>query len=583
MKWGTKSLQRPDTLGLDDTEAGIILGAWIAAAQGLGDQALRDQGLALLVTSRWRLPDWPEADHWPLEYASYGDFLQQARVLGLPPGFYRERDRLRRAYQVLHGNWRGLEFFAAAVRDMDAPTEAGFLERLAKAEAETQADLALETVIEHRSRAERDLLARLPAYRTPVPMEGIVKLALDLPEPERLLEGLLAVSLVEQREAPDLLTREYQCSPLVTEWLRRTGTPEPDPQWLRAAADYQVYLFRHERPTLAQAVAAHEALWVAGDQAAADRWALDRIVGPLNMSGLYATLLDHWLPPIRRSPEPNLRAEALGETGKQLLHISDYDKALGYLKQALVIQQEISDRAGEGATLNNLSQIFKVQGDHDTALDYLKQSLAISQEIGDRVGEGTTLNNLSQIHDAQGDYDTAFGYLKQALAIQQEIGDRAGEGATLHNIALIFQTRGDYDTVLDYFKQALAIRQEIGDRAGEGVTLNGISLIFQARGNYETALDYLKQALEIFQEIGDRAGEGTTLNNLSGIYHANGDYDRALDYLKQALAIRQKIGDRRGEGTTLNNIAGIYHANDDYETALNYLEQSLAVGSRMIT
>jgi len=38
--------------------AGATLSAWITAAQGLCDQ-----GLVLLVTSHWCLPDWPEADH----------------------------------------------------------------------------------------------------------------------------------------------------------------------------------------------------------------------------------------------------------------------------------------------------------------------------------------------------------------------------------------------------------------------------------------------------------------------------------------------------------------------------------------
>jgi len=33
---------------------------------------------------------------------------------------------------VLHGNWRGLEFFSAAVRDMDAQVEETFLARLAE-------------------------------------------------------------------------------------------------------------------------------------------------------------------------------------------------------------------------------------------------------------------------------------------------------------------------------------------------------------------------------------------------------------------------------------------------------------------
>jgi tetratricopeptide (TPR) repeat protein len=399
-----ESLQRPDTLTLDDSEDGATAGAWISEAKKLSKQ-----GLILLLTSRWRLPDWSEADHWPLEHASYGDFLQQARALQLPVGFYRDRDRLRRAYRVLHGNWRGLEFFAAAVRGMDAQAEEAFLARLAEAEAEVQADMALETVVAHRTEAERALLERLPAFRTPVPVEGIVKLALDLPEPEKLLEGLLAVSLVEQREAPDLLTSEYQCSPLVADWLRQGDAPAPKLEWLKAAAAYQVYLYRHERSSLAQAAAAHEALQIAGEQSAADRWALDWIVGPLNRAGLYATLLSDWLPTICRSQEPSVRAEALGQTGKQLLHIGDYETALTYLKQSLAIRQEIGDRSGEGTTLNNISQIFKARGDYETALTYLKQSLAIQQEIGDSAGLCATLFNMGHIHWQNGEQAEALG------------------------------------------------------------------------------------------------------------------------------------------------------------------------------
>ncbi len=42
---------------------------------------------------------------------------------------------------------------------------------------------------------------------------------------------------------------------------------------------------------------------------------------------------------------------------------------------------------------------LKAQGDYETALSYLKRSLAICQQIGDKAGEGTTLNNISQIYD----------------------------------------------------------------------------------------------------------------------------------------------------------------------------------------
>lgn len=61
-----------------------------------------------------------------------------------------------------------------------------------------------------------------------------------------------------------------------------------------------------------------------------------------------------------------------------------------------------------------------------------------SNEIGDRAGEGTTLNNISQIHKKRGDYDTALHYLEQSLKIRRQIGDTYGIAENLHHVEAAF-------------------------------------------------------------------------------------------------------------------------------------------------
>ncbi|MBP6472801.1 MAG: tetratricopeptide repeat protein, partial [Chloroflexi bacterium] len=539
-----ETIQDPKTLALTDKR----VTAWIAAAQ-----SLTAQGLTLLLTSRWQLPGWPDADHWPLDHASYGDFLQMALQQKLPADLLNNRERLRRVYRALHGNGRGLQFFAGAAQNLTAAEEDAFLQKLAQAEAELRTNMALDLIGEHLTAAEEALLERLRAYHVPVPVEGVLKLGLDLPTPEALHQRLLAVSLLERQYNTAWQTYEYQLPQPVMAWLAERLDHPTSPSLRRAAADFLDYLYRRERPTLQQAIILHQAWLAAEEVERANRLALDRIVGPLNRAGLFRTLLTDWLPPICQSGDRQTQAEALGQTGKQHHHLGTYDTALDYLQQSLKIMQAIGDKAGEGTTLNNISQIFTARGDYDTALNYLQQSLKIMQAIGDKAGEGTTLNNISQIFTARGDYDTALNYLQQSLKIQQAIGNKAGEGATLSNMAATAQARGDYDTALDYFQQSLKIMQAIGDKAGEGTTLNNISQIFTARGDYDTALNYLQQSLKIQQAIGNKAGEGATLSNMAATAQARGDYDTALDYFQQSLKIMQAIGDKAGEGTTLNN------------------------------
>ena len=350
-----ESLQDPDTLAIRDAR----LAAWLETARRL-------PGVTLLATSRWLLPGpqstgtgWDGA-HLPLTHASYGDFLQMAQRLveagRFSRDFLRQRENMRRVYAALGGNGRGLEFFAAALDGQADQT--AFLERLAQAREETQADMALAAIVEHLSPDARALLARLPVYPQPVPVEGMLKLADDLPDPQGLLARLAAVSLVEQRYAAEWDALEYALAPLAADWLAQNHLADPAPRWLEAAADYELYLYTYERETLSQAMRAHAALRRAGRQPQADRLVLDDIIGPLNMAGFYHSLLEDWLPQPCQSEDLSIRGEALGQTGKQYLHLGDYETALAYLKQSLTIMQQIGDKAGLCATLLNMGHIY---------------------------------------------------------------------------------------------------------------------------------------------------------------------------------------------------------------------------------
>jgi tetratricopeptide (TPR) repeat protein len=491
-----ESLQDPVSLVLKDSQ----VAAWLQAAQSL-------PGVVVLATSRWQLPGWL-GEHLALTHASYGDFLQMAQQLALggqlPRSFLEKREQLRQVYTLLGGNGRGLEFFAAALCSFEGDSEEkAFLESLAHAQAEMQVNMAIAEIYQRLPVNAQTLLSRLTVYPQPVPVEGILKLGLDLSEaPEGLLARLLAVSLVEAQVEPDWEVIQYQCTPLAADWLQENHPMADAPVWLNAAADFQVYLHRYERRTLGQAITAHAALRRAGRKTQADRLALDYIVGPRSRAGFFRLLLSDWLPDICQSNEPAIRGEALGQTGKQYLSIGDYATALDYLLKSLTIRQQIGDKAGEGTTLNNISQVYKAQGDYATALDYLLKSLTIMQQIGDKAGEGTTLNNISQIYDAQGDYATALDYLLKSLTIMQQIGDKAGEGTTLNNISQIYDAQGDYATALDYLLKSLTIRQQIGDKAGLCATLFNLGHIYVQKNEIQEAVSAWVTAYRIAKQIG---------------------------------------------------------------------------------
>ena len=482
---------------------------WLAAAKRLSAN-----GLKLLVTSRWRLPDWAAHEHYALGKPVFGDYVALVRLQQLPL----TGERLVRAYQTLGGNFRALSFFASAAKHMKLAEEQAFLTALAQAETAAQTDMALAKVVEQRSPAALALLHRLLAYQTAVPMDGVEAVWEVGGEGQEegvaaLLEELLAVSLVEQYSVQDEQTT-YQLAALVRSWLLANGAPPPCQALLQAAAEFLHWQLENGLNTSWEHIlATHAALVAAELTEPAQRLVLKWIVGTLNLAGMYRTLLDDWLLPLAEANAPQIKANALNQIGKQCHHIGQYDTALDFYKQALAIFQQIGDKQGEGATLNNLSQIYSTRGDYDTALQYLQQALAIQQQIGDKSGEGTTLNNIALIHEARGDYDTALDFLKQSLTIQQQIGDKQGEGTTLNNISQIYDARGDYDTALDLLQQSLAIRQQIGDTAGMCNTLYNIAFIQWQNGEREEA----KRSWVTVYGIAQKIGHAQTLEALENL------------------------------------------------------------------
>ncbi len=384
-----ESVQDTATQALTDPELLI----WINAAAGL-----KKEGLRVVLTSRWALPEWKNPVY-PLGKPVYRDFLAVAQQQKLPQTFLKEYNRLQRAYEVLGGNYRALEFFAAALQDLNAMEEQEFLAGLQQAEEEIQTNMLLDKVFSHRTAEEQELLRCITAYQVPVAQEGIAVIApKNLQKPAEALDALLSVSLVERYDNAEGQTNEFLVSPLVRDWLYKQGRAKPSKELLQRAASYLKWLLEHERRSVNQAIITHTALTAASMDEEAHRITLDWIVGPMTLAGLYKTLLDKWLPPVCTSATLKTRAEGLGLVGKQYLHVGDYETALEYLKRSLTIMQEIGDKSGEGTTLNNISQIYDARGDYETALEYLKRSLTIQQEIGDKAGLCATLFNMGHIY-----------------------------------------------------------------------------------------------------------------------------------------------------------------------------------------
>lgn len=517
----------------------------------------------ILFTTRYKIEDLAEVlVHLSLDKMGYAEqyrLLNYSETLRTIP--LEQRDEV---YKRLDGHPRGYEYLEALLKK----DKTFSWQQVSQAEAEVFENLLLAKVYERLTEREKAIFQIVVVFITRSPLAALAAVSAEAEEDlVPLLQALQDWSLcfVEKdgRFEVHRLTREWMAQEVIEtaklkEWALQVG------EFFKAQGTWDDEILAKNYFELAEN-------WAQFAETSFN------IQSHYQLIGLYPQAFGLNQAVLEKNVEENVISRALFNMGAIFKFFGQNEQALELYKQSLLISKKIGDRKGEGATLNNISQVYEAKSEYNIALSYLEQSLAIQQRIGDRQGEGTTLNNLAVATHAKGDYDSALRYLEQSLAIQQQIGDRHGEGSTLNNLATIANSKGNYDTALRYLEQSLAIRQQIGHRKGEAVTLNNMAAITLAKGDYKAAMRYLEQSLAIQQQIGDRKGEGVTLNNISQIYKARGDYDTALLYLEQSLVIVQQISDSTGEGAALHNIGQIYSTKGEYDTALRYLEQSLII------
>ncbi|NEP79598.1 MAG: CHAT domain-containing protein, partial [Okeania sp. SIO3B3] len=181
--------------------------------------------------------------------------------------------------------------------------------------------------------------------------------------------------------------------------------------------------------------------------------------------------------------------------------LGKYEQALSYFQQSLKISQEIGDRSGEGANLNNIGAVYKSLGKYEESLSYYHQSLEITQEVGNRSGEGTNLNNIGSVYKSLGKYEESLSYYQKSLKIHQEVGNRSGEGTNLNNIGSVYKSLGKYEESLSCYQQSLKILRELGDPQSKATNLDNIAILLIQQNKPELAIVFLKQSVNTIESI----------------------------------------------------------------------------------
>ncbi len=181
-----------------------------------------------------------------------------------------------------------------------------------------------------------------------------------------------------------------------------------------------------------------------------------------------------------------------------------YSQALDSYTQALDLLRKINDTNNLELQANIYHSVgfdYTNQGLYLEALATYEEALKIRVSISDRSGQGLTLNNLGWVYKLLGQYSQAEELLNEALKLAQTLSDSSLEALVFDSLGSTYKERGKYIKALESYLAALAINHKIGDRASEAINLSSVADLYVKQQQIEISIAFYKKAVNVIENI----------------------------------------------------------------------------------
>jgi predicted ATPase/DNA-binding SARP family transcriptional activator len=192
--------------------------------------------------------------------------------------------------------------------------------------------------------------------------------------------------------------------------------------------------------------------------------------------------------------------------------------------------------------LRAAASLARNSGDLPEARRLGSECLATFQELGDRRGAIAALNNLLITAQAQEDYEASLEFGYAALKAAEEESDARMLAAASNNTAGTLRCMGRLDEAEVLFTSALAGFRALNDRRGEAAALTNLSTVGRRRGLYGPARSAMLEALTIYTELGIAEGQLDAVEGLAQLDVLEGDPAAGLRLLALAERERSSLG-----------------------------------------
>jgi tetratricopeptide (TPR) repeat protein len=217
--------------------------------------------------------------------------------------------------------------------------------------------------------------------------------------------------------------------------------------------------------------------------------------------------LESLLTQTRKTGDRKAEANILGAIAISCNALHQQQRAIEQFQAARAIWHQIGDAEHEATTVAHIGDVYRGWGFPEQANRYYRDALVIYPP-SDKAGRGATLNNVSLTWFSLNNKKKCIESLDEALAIFRELQDRRGEALALANLGAAYvYLVNDPMKAVGVFQEALTKLELLDDRESEAGVLDKMGVAWHNLGKSEMAGLSFQHALELYHSAGDSQGE----------------------------------------------------------------------------
>ncbi len=268
--------------------------------------------------------------------------------------------------------------------------------------------------------------------------------------------------------------------------------------------------------------------------------------------------------------------------GSALRRLERIDESIDIYKLGIRVSNQNGYKNELKILLNSIAIAYSLKADYDNALEYHFQSLIVRERIGNKSEISITLNNIGFVYFKLRNYEKAREYFSRALSLRKEASDTYDLDRLLINLGMTNVHLGNFDDALNYINEGL---KTCGESCSDDVIVEGkfgLGVSYYGLDKLADAALYFKNSLEVSKKTNNKRFQAENLVYLAKISIAKQDNDTAKAFLNEAETLADSSGYNQLLIDTYKQFSILYTQVKDFESASVYQNKYIALKDSLI-